>query len=161
MSAFHEMIARHAQPGVVAAIWLRPRRREPSRRVAAAQVGADGLAGDHGRAGKRALTLLQAEHLPVIGAMLGRGPVDAALLRRNLVVAGLNLNALKGRRLAIGTALIEITGLCAPCSRMEEALGPGGYSAMRGHGGWCAEVIVPGEIAQGDRVAPVAQEAEV
>ena len=41
-------------------------------------------------------------------------------------------------------------------SRMEETLGQGGYSAVRHHGGWCASVVTPGEIALGDAVAPVA-----
>jgi MOSC domain-containing protein YiiM len=124
------------------------------REVDAAVLGTDGLEGDHGRAGKRALTLIQAEHLPVIASLCGRAAVAPELLRRNLLVSGINLNALRGVRLALGAAVVEITGPCAPCSRMEAALGPGGYNAMRGHGGWCAEVLQPGRIALGDRVAP-------
>lgn len=73
-------------------------------------------------------------------------------LRRNLVISGLNLNALRGRRITVGLVEFEVTGPCAPCSRMEEALGAGGYTAMRGHGGWCARVIRPGKIALGDPV---------
>jgi MOSC domain-containing protein YiiM len=122
--------------------------------VDAAVLGTDGLEGDHGRAGKRALTLIQAEHLPVIASLSGRAAVAPALVRRNLLVSGINLNALRGVRLALGAAVVEITGPCAPCSRMEAALGAGGYNAMRGHGGWCAEVLQPGRIALGDRVAP-------
>lgn len=155
MSVFQEMIARFAQPGQVERILLRPERRLEAEDVSRADVDKDGLRGDHARPGKRAVTLLQVEHLAVIGAMLGRGPVNPALLRCNLVVSGLNLNALKGRLIEVGTARLLITGICAPCSRMEEALGRGGYSAMRGHGGWCAEVIESGVIATGDRVAPV------
>jgi MOSC domain-containing protein YiiM len=124
------------------------------REVDAAVLGTDGLEGDHGRAGKRALTLIQAEHLPVIASLSGRAAVAPALVRRNLLVSGINLNALRGTRLALGAAVVEITGPCAPCSRMEAALGPGGYNAMRGHGGWCAEVVQPGRVAVGDRVAP-------
>ena len=70
----------------------------------------------------------------------------------NLVISGLNLAALRGRQVAIGEAVLQITGPCAPCSRMEVALGPGGYNAMRGHGGWCATVLRPAHIVIGDVV---------
>jgi MOSC domain-containing protein YiiM len=149
-----EMMGRHAQEGRVVWIGLRPARRAAMRAVAEAEVGPDGLAGDHGRGGRRAVTLLQAEHLAVIGACLGRAPVAPEALRRNLVVAGLNLAALNGWTVAVGGAVLRVTGICAPCSRMEEAFGPGGYNAVRGHGGWCAEVVSPGRIATGDPLAP-------
>ena len=161
MSAFQEMIDRFAQPGVVASLWVRPARLAAPVAVPEALLAEDGLEGDHARPGKRAVTLVQAEHLAVIGAMLGQGPVAAPTLRRNLVVSGLNLNALKGRRLQIGAAMVEITTVCAPCSRMEAALGPGGYSAMRGHGGWCAQVLNGGLIRVGDVVSPLKNETKI
>ena len=154
VSELKRMMARVAQPGRVAWIGLRPERRAEVQPVTEVRIDEAGLAGDHGRAGKRAVTLVQAEHLPVIGAMLGQGPVAPEVLRRNLVVSGINLGALKGRRVRVGEALLEWTTICAPCSRMEEALGFGGYSAVRGHGGWCARVLEPGRVALGDAVAP-------
>jgi MOSC domain-containing protein YiiM len=111
--------------------------------------------GDHGRAGKRAVTLIQAEHLPVIAALAGLDMVDPADLRRNIVVSGLNLMGFRKARLRIGDAVVEVSGPCPPCSRMEEALGHGGYTAMRGHGGVYAEVVTQGQISVGDSVLPV------
>ena len=101
------------------------------------------------------MTLIQAEHLPVIAALAGVETVDPLILRRNLVVSGLNLSAFRGKRLRVGDAVVELTVPAHPCSRMEEALGPGGYTAMRGHGGMCAEVVSPGRIAVGTEVVPV------
>lgn len=152
METLAQMIGRTAQPGRLDWIGLRASRKAEMQIVGDAQIDASGLLGDHGRPGKRAVTLIQAEHLMAIGSYLGRDPIPPELLRRNLVISGLNLSALKGRVLQIGTARIEITGICAPCSRMEAALGHGGYSAMRGHGGWCATVNGEGTVAVGDPV---------
>lgn len=121
-----------------------------------------GLAGDHFRGreqSKRQVTLIQAEHLDAVARFLGRDSISPALVRRNLVVRGLNLYAFRNRRLQIGDVILEGTGLCHPCSRMEEVLGPGGYNAMRGHGGLTARVIQGGTIRVGDtlRVADEGQ----
>ncbi|MBF9035156.1 MOSC domain-containing protein [Rhodobacterales bacterium HKCCE2091] len=154
METLATLTSRHARDGRIDGILLRPERRAPVTSVPSAELTVSGLAGDHrARPGKRALTLIQAEHLPVIAALAGR-EVTAEMLRRNIVLSGINLGALRGVELALGLARIRITGPCAPCSRMEEALGPGGYNAMRGHGGWCAEVLEPGPVSVGDAVVP-------
>lgn len=144
------------QKGRLMWIGLAPERRADLAVVSEvrAEVGT-GLAGDHhastGR-GKRQVSLIQAEHLSVIAELVGRSAVDPALLRRNLIVSGINLYALRKGRLRIGDVLLEGTGVCAPCSRMEENLGPGGFHAMRGHGGITAAVIEPGLLRVGSAV---------
>ena len=120
-----------------------------------ADIEADGLSGDHARPGKRAVTLIQAEHLPVIAALSGLDAVAPETLRRNIVVSGVNLTAARHRLLRVGGAVLRFSVPCAPCSRMEAALGPGGYNAMRGHGGWCMEVVEPGRIGLGCAVTPI------
>ncbi len=150
-----DLIAGWAQSGRVEWIGLRSERRSEVIIVDEAMISADGLDGDRSRAGKRAVTLIQQEHLAAIGSYLGQGPVSPDILRRNLVVSGINLAALKGREVQVGEAILRFTVICAPCSRMEEALGKGGYSAVRGHGGWCAEVLRPGRVKLGDAVQPV------
>jgi MOSC domain-containing protein YiiM len=154
MEGMAEMIARVAQPGRVVWIGVRPARLAPVQSVSQAVVGVAGLEGDHARPGLRAVTLFQAEHLAAVGSFLGSGPLDPVLLRRNLLVDRINLSALKDRPLAMGGAVLRITGPCAPCSRIEAALGPGGYAALRGHGGWCAEVVSAGGLSVGDGVWP-------
>jgi MOSC domain-containing protein YiiM len=153
------MMGQFPRPGRVEWIGLRPARRAPVQSVAEvlAEAGV-GLAGDHYRSsrnGKRQVTLIQAEHLPVIAALAGIEGLDPALLRRNLVVSGINLLALKDRRFRIGAALFEGTGLAHPCSRMEETLGAGGYNAMRGHGGVTARVLIGGPVRIGDALSAV------
>ncbi len=154
MTTLSELMSRHARPGRIDWIGLRRKRRGDVEALGSAELTEAGLVGDHSRAGKRALTLIQAEHLPVIAALAAREarPED---LRRNLAISGINLLACRGAVLALGEAEIEITVPCAPCSRMEAALGPGGYNAMRGHGGWCARVLTPGRVAVGDTVSMI------
>jgi len=143
--------------GRVMWIGVRPQRRgEIDVRDQVEAITDIGLAGDHYRgrsSGKRQVTLIQSEHLAVVGALLGEEALDPARLRRNIVVSGVNLLALKGRRFRIGEALFEASGLAHPCSRMEEELGPGGYNAMRGHGGLTARVVSGGVIRVGDIVS--------
>ncbi len=153
MADLARLLRTHAGAGRVDWIGLRPERLAPLRPVDGARLTLSGLAGDHARPGKRALTLIQGEHLGVIAALAGVGPIAPERLRRNIVVTGINLTALRHAKLRIGGALIAITGPCAPCSRMEAEIGTGGYNAMRGHGGWCAEVLEEGEIALGDLLA--------
>jgi MOSC domain-containing protein YiiM len=71
-------------------------------------------------------------------------------LRRNLVVSGINLHALRYQRFTIGDVFFEARALCHPCSRMETALGRGGVAAMLGHGGLCCTIVRGGQIAIGD-----------
>ena len=104
---------------------------------------------------KREVTLIQHEHFPIIAQLAGMAEVTPGLLRRNLVVSGINLLALKRGTFRIGNVLLEGTGICAPCSRMEQNLGAGGYNAMRGHGGITACVIEGGEIHIGDELTAV------
>ena len=98
--------------------------------------------------------MIQHEHLAAMAQLLKRDAIDPALLRRNIVVSGINLQALKQRNFKIGSAVLHGTGNCAPCSRMEETLGTGGYNAMRGHGGITAYVVDAGKISVGDSVVP-------
>lgn len=152
MEPMAALLARHAGPGRVEWIGVRPARLAEVRAVDEALLTGRGLEGDHASGGLRAVTLIQAEHLPVIAALAHIGTVAPETLRRNILVSGLNLSALRGSVVTLGEAQLRITGPCAPCSRMEAALGPGGYNAMRGHGGWCAEVVREGRVAVGDGV---------
>lgn len=162
------LTARFPRPGRLEAILLRPTRGAPMRSVPEAEaLVARGLRGDRSAAkpatsiegGKRQVTLIQAEHLPVIASLAGLDTLSADLLRRNLVVRGINLLAarplFRDRPLVLrlGTEVVlEITGPCEPCSKMEAALGHGGYNAVRGHGGVTARVRSGGVLRLGDTV---------
>ncbi|MGS2722541.1 MOSC domain-containing protein [Porticoccus sp. GXU_MW_L64] len=160
MSTPHGLLKRYTEqmaPGTLRWIGLRPERRATLLEVEWVRALENlGLEGDH-RCLKtpgsgRQVTLISQEHIAAVAAILGREAIDPNTLRRNLVVSGINVLALRHRHFVIGEAEFEATALCHPCSRMEEALGPGGFAAMYGHGGLCAKVIRSGEIALGDTV---------
>jgi len=159
-SALGKLMATLPRAGRVEWIGLRPRRMAAVQETDAVTATAGGgLTGDRYAlskgSGKRGVTLIQAEHLPVIAALSGHDAVDPGTLRRNVVVSGIPLIALKGRRFRIGEVVLEGTDSCDPCSRMEEALGPGGFNAMRGMGGLCARILEGGTFRVGDAVTAV------
>jgi MOSC domain-containing protein YiiM len=154
-----ELMSAYAAPGQVVWMGTRPARREPVVEADAVRIGMTGLEGDRRtRPGKRAVTLFQWEHLAVIAALAQQASIAPATLRRNIGIAGFPLAAVRNGYFRLGTAVLQGTGACAPCSRMEEALGPGGYNAVRGHGGICASVVRPGRVRLGDALTPITDE---
>ena len=156
METIASLTSKNAQSGLVQWMGIRPLRREPMKALDAIQVSESGIEGDHYQSGgKRSITLIQYEHLYAIASYLKLASVSPADLRRNIVVSSINLLGLRNRQFKIGEVVLEGTGLCAPCSRMEEILGHGGYSAVRGHGGITAKIIKPGDIHIGDKLIPL------
>jgi MOSC domain-containing protein YiiM len=150
------------QVGHVEWIGIRPSRDEPMIALECVQINLGmGLEGDRfsGSADSpRQVTLIQQEHLTVIAACLHSVSIPPSLLRRNIVVSGINLLALKGKVFRLGDAVLEFTGYCHPCSKMERQLSVGGYNAMRGHGGITARVCEAGMVRLRDEVSYSATE---
>ena len=156
-SSLARLLDAPVQPGIVTWLGLRPARAAPVLIVETAVLVADaGIEGDRYQSGRgRQVTLIAAEDLAAIAAFLGRVDLEPELLRRNILTRHVNLAALKGRRFRVGPALLETTGECAPCSRMETILGPGGYNAVRGHGGITARIVEGGTVRIGDPIVRV------
>ncbi|HEX7810478.1 MAG TPA: MOSC domain-containing protein [Burkholderiales bacterium] len=154
-----KLMARFPREGRVEWIGIRPGRRAPLTTVDEAEaIAGYGLAGDHYASksnGKRQVTLIQAEHLDAVAKILGKTEVRAEWVRRNVLVSGINVYALRDRKFRIGGVLLEGSGTCDPCSRMEEVLGEGGYNAMRGHGGIIARILEGGVLSSGDPVQAI------
>ena len=153
-----DRFARDLRPGRLEWIGLRSRRREPMTVVGSARAIVDrGLEGDH-RVEKtpgsgRQVTIISREFIEQTAHFLGLEAIDPALLRRNLVVSGINLHALRHQRFTVGEITLEANALCHPCSRMESALGRGAVAAMLGHGGLCCRVLRGGHVRTGDEVS--------
>lgn len=159
MRPLRERLEDVPQTGTLAWIGLRPAADAAMIVVDHCEVIEDrGLAGDRAAkrsGGNRQVTLIQAEHLPVIARLCGLPAVAPERLRRNLVIEGINLVALQKLRFAIGDVILAGTGPCAPCGTLDETIGPGAFQATRGHGGITAKVVRGGVIRVGDRVRVV------
>ncbi len=141
--------------GRVEWIGVRPASNQPMIPLQSVQAVAErGIEGDRGMEGrvgrKRQLTFIRQDHLVEIGAALGEGPVDPSRLRRNIVVSGVELMPLIGRRFRVGTVICEGTMECDPCDKMDVALGAGGKDAMLDRGGLTAKICESGVIRVGD-----------
>ncbi len=114
------------------------------------------IEGDHSRSKNRQVTLIQKENIEQVASFLGKEEIDPTLLRRNIVISGINLMAFKDKNVQIGEEVVlSITGDCHPCKLMEENLGKGGLSAMWGNGGLTCKVVNGGKIKIGDTVTPL------
>jgi MOSC domain-containing protein YiiM len=147
------------RPGEITWIGIRVVAHEPMVVLNETFANIGGLTDDRANKGnpesKRQVTLIQFEHLTAAASFLGIEKIDPSLVRRNIVVKGINLNALKSKQFRLGEAVLEMTGFCHPCERMEQNLGKGGYNAMRGHGGITCRVIKEGRISVCDTVSVI------
>lgn len=138
-------------------IGLRPARKEAMNVVeCAVAIKGFGLEGDRRCQGSegsaRQVSIISVEYIDTIARLLKKDAIDPAILRRNLVVSGINLTALRHQRFQIGDCILEATALCHPCLRMEQVLGKHGVAAMLGHGGLCAKITTAGTLTIGDKV---------
>jgi hypothetical protein len=100
------------------------------------------------------LTLVEAEALEELSAKgVELAPIEA---RRNLVVRGIALDDLIGRRFRIGEVECYGQRRCEPCSHLERLTQPGVLRGLVHRGGLRADVLSSGRIRTGDNVAALA-----
>ena len=104
-----------------------------------------GLEGDrHARLNsRRQVLLMEEETLDEFG--LAPGAVREQITVRGLVLAKL----ISGARIRVGSAVLEVAGMCAPCARMDEVK-PGLKQAIDGRRGRFVRVVEAGSFAVGD-----------
>jgi MOSC domain len=96
------------------------------------------------------LTLVEAEALEELSAKgVELAPIEA---RRNLVVRGIALDDLIGRRFRVGEVECFGQRRCEPCAHLERLTRPGVLRALVHRGGLRADVLSSGEIRTGDHV---------
>ncbi len=83
----------------------------------------------------------------------------ASAFRRNILVEGLDLTALIGRRFTLGGVEFEGASEARPCHWMNQAVAPGAEAWLRGNGGLRAKVLTDGLLQAGPVEVLVTQEA--
>lgn len=119
-----------------------------------------GIHGDHrglvkpGGRGRRQVTVIGRDDWRAALAELGDPPLDWSVRRANLLIDRVALPRSPGARLCFaGGVVLEVTGECDPCSRMD-AIMPGLRDALKPEwrGGITTRVLADGELAVGDEV---------
>ena len=132
----------------VSHLFLSTGSRQPMREVEKATAAADrGLEGcRHARPGsRRQLLIVDREMIDSFGLQPGQ-------IKENITTEGLRVNDLvKGQRLEVGQAVLEVTGPCDPCSRMDE-IRMGLQRELVGQRGTLCRVIEGGRIQRGDTI---------
>jgi len=151
--------------GTVELIALTAEAEGPMRAVSAAEaVEGRGLLGDRYERGAGTfsdprgrgydLTLVEAEALEELSSKgVELAPIEA---RRNLVVRGIALDELIGRRFRVGEVECFGQRRCEPCSHLERLTQPGVLRGLVHRGGLRADVLSSGQIRPGDRVEALA-----
>jgi len=135
--------------GTVQSIHVNLRTRQPMEsRDRVAAVAGSGLSGcRHSKPGNdRAVLLVAGETLDTFG-------LKPAEIKENLTTRGIDLTKLSvGAQLQVGASVIlEITGPCAPCRRMDE-IRQGLKAELAGRRGMNARVLNGGDIETGDEI---------
>jgi len=116
-------------------------------------VAGAGIVGDRyfnpGADSKRQITFLDQAVVEAVFAATSAKEVDPRVLRRNVLVAGVDLNALIGQRFMVQG--VEFVGVeeCAPCFWMDLAIGPGAEAFLENRGGLRAKILSDGTLKQG------------
>ena len=147
--------------GVVAALYLGPKRLEPMiavpemRAIAGSGIEGDRYCREQGTFSKKSpsnqVTLIESEALEAATRDYGL-VVPAEESRRNVLTCGMALNHLVGQEFRIGEVRLRGLRLCEPCSHLEKLCGKQMIKPLRHRGGLRAEILNDGYIKVGDLI---------
>ena len=137
----------------VAAIHIAPARRLPMQAREAAEAAAGlGLVGDRYHGSRdRHVSIQSASQLAEAARILGR-PIDVGGTRRNITVSEGQIPYERGRRIVVGTVVLEVFRMAAPCRLLDDEIGPGAAEALRRRAGSLCRIISGGPLRIGDPV---------
>lgn len=115
-----------------------------------------GLAGDrfydYKEDFKGQITLFDKAVADALQTELNLPPIDHSAFRRNVMVSGIDLNALVGKQFSIGDTELSGSEECSPCYWMDQAIGPGAFEWLKGRGGLRCRITRSGTLQTGSTV---------
>lgn len=99
---------------------------------------------------KGQVTFFEAETWEAVKAEFDLPELTASAFRRNVVVRGVALSELIGKRFTIGELAFEGTQEAAPCYWMDEACAPGAEEFLKGRGGLRCRIVAGGQLSKGE-----------
>lgn len=130
-----------------------PQEFEMAERESIECVAGKGIVGDrffdHKEDFKGQLTLFSKEvYLDLVEhfSVNDKGP---SVFRRNVVLAGIDLNSLIGREFSLGEVDMKGAEEASPCYWMNQAFCEGAEAALRGRGGLRVRILSDGELSRG------------
>jgi MOSC domain-containing protein YiiM len=104
---------------------------------------------DHKENYKGQITFFSWDIFEALRAATGATACAPSAMRRNVLLAGLDLNTLVGRRFALQGVIFEGTEECRPCAWMDQAVGAGAEVFLRGRGGLRGRILTDGTLRKG------------
>lgn len=132
-----------------------PLRHETPSRSAVECVAGRGVKGDryfgYKEDYKGQITFIDRETIDYVAGQVGDQSLDPASFRRNVVIEGVDLNELIGKRFRIGSVVFLGSEECAPCFWMDQVVGDGALKSMKGRGGLRCRILESGMLTTGAR----------
>jgi MOSC domain-containing protein YiiM len=98
---------------------------------------------------KGQVTLFAWEVFEELRVEQGKPELSPAVLRRNVMVEGIDLDALIGKSFELQGVTLEGMGECKPCYWMDQAVGSGAEEWLKGRGGLRCKIVTDGVLRRG------------
>jgi len=122
-------------------------------------VAGRGLVGDryfdHDTDYKGQVTFISQEVIDAVQAELNLADVAPEQMRRNVIIAGVDLNKLIGSEFELGGIRFYGMEECSPCYWMNQAVAEGAEASLRGRGGLRCRVLTSGTLSTGEHTIRV------
>ena len=95
------------------------------------------------------ITFFSQEVFDALSAAFPQVSKSPGVLRRNVIVSDIDLNALIGENFELQGIRFRGTAHCRPCYWLDEAFAPGAQAWLKGNGGLRAQILTNGTLKAG------------